>query len=303
MGNMWAPEVVVEKELAIALINKQFPELSIQSIKEIGEGFDNTIYAVNDIYVFRFPRREIAGELMETEAVLLPKIQQLLPIKIPVPVFFGQKSQDYRWSFLGYSYLEGKMPHKLTQENRTKLIGPLAAFLKALHSISIKDLKGVPVPYDKLGRLDIGKRKAGMMEKLEALCLLDNSQVFEKARDYCQGIEHIEVPCEHVLVHGDLHLGNMLVNEGKELTAIIDWGDVHIGHRAVDLAIVYSLIPAEEREAFYAVYGKTDSVTLELARFKAVYTLVLLLAYALDKKELLLYEEAKTSLAIALSSS
>lgn len=28
MGNMWAPEVVVEKELAIALINKQFPELS-----------------------------------------------------------------------------------------------------------------------------------------------------------------------------------------------------------------------------------------------------------------------------------
>jgi aminoglycoside phosphotransferase (APT) family kinase protein len=301
MGNAWAPEIVVEKELAITLISKQFPAISIQSIKEIGEGFDNTIFAVNDQYVFRFPRRKIAGDLIETEAVLLPIIHQILPIKIPVPVFFGENSEEYKWSFLGYHYLSGMMPYKLAKEERTKLIRPLGEFLKSLHSISISQLKDLPIPYDTLGRLDIGKRKAGMAEKLETLLVLDNCSVFQKARKYCLELEHIDVPKEHVLVHGDLHLRNMLVNECKELTAVIDWGDVHIGHRAVDLSIVFSLIPADEREAFFAVYSEVDSLSLELAKFKSVYTLVLLLAYAADKKERALYEEAKTSLAISLS--
>ncbi|WP_185764470.1 phosphotransferase [Niallia circulans] len=295
------PEIVVEKELAVRLIRKQVPEILLESIKELGEGFDNTIYVVNGQYVFRFPRREIAENLMKTEAVLLPFLQPLLPMKIPVPIFFGEKSKEYKWSFLGYDYLLGDMPAELDKSNRSKLIRPLAEFLKCLHHIPIAKLTDIPVPYDTLARLDIEKRKPRLIEKLKFLLELDSSPVLHMARNYVEKIEPIEVPKRHVLVHGDLHLGNMLVNQNKELTAIIDWGDVHIGHRAIDLAIVYSLININEREAFFSIYGEVDAISLELAKFKAVYTLVMLLAYASDKRNKKLYKEAMTSLAIALS--
>ncbi|TRZ35925.1 DUF1679 domain-containing protein [Niallia circulans] len=301
MGEAWVPEIVVEKELAVRLIRKQVPEILLESIKELGEGFDNTIYVVNGQYVFRFPRREIAENLMKTEAVLLPFLQPLLPMKIPVPIFFGEKSKEYKWSFLGYDYLLGDMPAELDKSNRSKLIRPLAEFLKCLHHIPIAKLTDIPVPYDTLARLDIEKRKPRLIEKLKFLLELDSSPVLHMARNYVEKIEPIEVPKRHVLVHGDLHLGNMLVNQNKELTAIIDWGDVHIGHRAIDLAIVYSLININEREAFFSIYGEVDAISLELAKFKAVYTLVMLLAYASDKRNKKLYKEAMTSLAIALS--
>ena len=301
MGEAWAPEVVVEKELAVRLIGKQVPEIWMESIKELGEGFDNTIFLVNGQYVFRFPRRQLAENLLKTEAALLPFLQPLLPIKIPVPIFFGEKSKEYKWSFLGYEYLPGDMPAELGKIDRSKLIRPLAEFLKCLHHIPVTKRTDIPVPYDTLARLDIEKRKPRLIEKLKYLLELNASPVLHKARNYAQKVEPIEVPKRHVLVHGDLHLGNMLVNQNKELTAIIDWGDVHLGHPAIDLAICYSLIYKEEREAFFAIYGEVDAISLELAKFKAVYTLVLLLAYASDKGSKKLYEEAIISLAIALS--
>ena len=51
-------------------------------------------------------------------------------------------------------------------------------------------------------------------------------------------------------VHGDLYARHLLLDDHKKLCGVIDWGDVHLGDRALDLSIAYSFLPAEARLCF-----------------------------------------------------
>jgi len=53
--NVWHPEVVVNEKIARTLICEQFPKLCKFQIEKIGEGFDNTIFKLEEKYLFRFP--------------------------------------------------------------------------------------------------------------------------------------------------------------------------------------------------------------------------------------------------------
>ncbi len=72
VGQLWSPEQVVTTEMAARLIEEQFPEFRCAQIEPFGEGWDNTAYVVDKRYVFRFPRREVAAELIHIEAECVP---------------------------------------------------------------------------------------------------------------------------------------------------------------------------------------------------------------------------------------
>lgn len=298
MPNIWDPEYTITRELASHLIETQF-SISVHSIIEIGEGFDNTIFLVNNRYTFRFPRREIAVKLLRSEWALLRIIAGKLPLPIPKPIYLGTETQDFSIVFIGYEHLPGNTPQDVTNEERMQMVKPLALFLKKLHSFSTEQFKNVP--YDEFDRLHIDKRKSHLIDSMKKLLIHENIPLFQLAEDYAKNITHIAVPTVHVLTHGDLHIRNMLVNEDKELVGIIDWGDTHIGHPAVDLSIAYSLFPIEGRKQFFSIYGEVDEDMLKLAQFKAIFTIISLLAYSIDKKDKSLYQEGKISLALALS--
>ncbi len=65
-------------------------------------------------------------------------------------------------------------------------------------------------------------------------------------------------------VHGDIPIGNLLVDKGK-LCAVIDFGQLCIGDPACDLAIAWNLFKGESREAFRNVLA-LDSATWARAR-------------------------------------
>jgi aminoglycoside phosphotransferase (APT) family kinase protein len=301
MSNVWNPEIVMTSDLATSLIKSQFPHIRIQTIEEIGEGFDNTIFLVDNMYIFRFPRREIAVHLLKSECIVLPKLVKILPISISEPLFYGKKSKEYPWIFIGYKYIKGSVPQHLTTTNREKMIRPLADFLKSLHQVPTEGLVQVGFPYDELERLDIRKRKPRLLENIKKLKEQEDDALFQQVEKYALTLKPTLIPDKKVITHGDLHIRNLIVNGHNELTGIIDWGDTHIGHPAIDLSIIYSIVPAKRREEFFSIYGEVDQTTLTLAKFKAVYTLVFLLNYSLDKKDKFLYEEGKKCLTIALS--
>lgn len=70
----WTPECVVSTPLARELIASQFPALSPAHVEPLASGWDNTVYRVNHQYVFRFPRRRLAVELLDVELRLLAVI-------------------------------------------------------------------------------------------------------------------------------------------------------------------------------------------------------------------------------------
>ncbi|MGG0718493.1 phosphotransferase [Robertmurraya massiliosenegalensis] len=302
MNPFWSPEKVMTEEEAEVLISLQFPKLEIVQIKIFAEGFDNTAFLINDRYVFRFPRREIAGELIKMENRLLPKIAPILPLQIPNPQFIGKPHDDYRWSFSGYEILKGKVPSKLTRKQRVLSAKPIALFLRKLHDFPLQQVVELGIPYDKLGRMDIHKRKPLLEERV--ISLTGKSFINQQQRDLIiRTLTTVDGPLSDMtktLVHGDLHIRNMLVNDRGEISAILDWGDVHIGSPAIDLSIVYSFLPLEGRELFFQLYGNVSEEIKKLARFKAIYTYVLLLLYAHDQEDMELVDDCLCSLNLAL---
>ena len=61
-------------------------------------------------------------------------------------------------------------------------------------------------------------------------------------------------------IHGDLHPGNLLVNEDR-LSAVIDFGDLAAGDPATDLSIMWMFLPRLTRSTFLAsARGESDPV-------------------------------------------
>jgi aminoglycoside phosphotransferase (APT) family kinase protein len=87
--SVWHPEVVVEAELARRLIG-QFPDLEIETLRLLAEGWDRAAWLVNETWVFGFPRRATVIPGIEREIEFLPRLAPLLPLPVPVPTFVGR---------------------------------------------------------------------------------------------------------------------------------------------------------------------------------------------------------------------
>jgi aminoglycoside phosphotransferase (APT) family kinase protein len=301
MSNPWSPEIEISTLQAELMIGRQFPELRPFHVKVLGEGFDNSVFLVNGQFVFRIPRREMAAGLLETENRLLPVIAPMLPIPVPNPIFVGVPKGRYPWPFAGYKLLDGTVPSGLTREQRMLSVEPLAQFLKTLHAFPTSEAERLGVPYDQLGRLDFTKRKPmieGNMEKAKGLIGADE---MEQLRVFIFSLQKPFADKTRTLVHGDFHIRNMLVDEAGRISAVIDWGDTHIGHPALDLSIIYSFLPPEARGEFFQVYGEVKPEIKLMARFKALYTLLLLLLYGDNMNDELLVCECRKALQQALS--
>ena len=64
------------------MLDSQFPALAPTTVELVGVGWDNTAFLVNETWLVRFPRRQIAVDLIERECRLLPAIASRLPLPI-----------------------------------------------------------------------------------------------------------------------------------------------------------------------------------------------------------------------------
>lgn len=135
----WSPEVVVEEALARRLIREQFPDVEAQSLQLLGQGWDNTVWLVDERWTFRFPRKAFAIPGLENEIAYLPQLVPLLPLPIPNPTFIGRPSERFDWPFYGAPYLPGRelAEAQLDDEERVGLARPLAEFLRTLHGLEL----------------------------------------------------------------------------------------------------------------------------------------------------------------------
>ena len=302
MSVPWTPERALTATEAGQMIEKQFPELKPVTLQMLGEGFDNSVFLVNHFYVFRFPRREIAAELIGTENRLLRVLAPELPISVPNPQFQGIPNEDYPWPFAGYAMIDGKPPSRLTLEQRLLSAELFARFLRVLHDFPVEEAKSLKIPFDEIGRMDISIRKPKLEENIVKALRLNvmDINMSEQIKRLLETVPKDSPDDRKVLVHGDLHYRNMLVDDAGIVSGVIDWGDTHIGHPAVDLSIAYSYLPPSGRDLFFREYGEVSDDVKRLARFKAVYTTVLLLLYGHDLHDHDLVNESQKALNIAL---
>jgi aminoglycoside phosphotransferase (APT) family kinase protein len=280
----WQADVDVTPELARDLIATRFPELGELSLEPLGEGWDNAAYVVNKTYVFRFPRRAVSAALIEREARVLPAIAPRLSIPIPVPSLVAAGVERYPWPFAGYPLLGGTPLSESTLDENAylRLAVALGTFLRELHAIDRQPWLADGLVRDEIGRLDHAARRPKAVERLNEL----------QAKGVVAGIAALIAYLDDVapqgpreealaLVHGDFYARHILLDDTLNACGVIDWGDVHIGDMAVDVAVAFLALPASARVAFFGAYGAIDRRTEELARYRAIYHSALVAHYGM----------------------
>jgi aminoglycoside phosphotransferase (APT) family kinase protein len=291
MSKPWTAEHRVDKALAQQLIESQFQQLAPAQIQFAGEGWDNVAYQVNNNYLFRFPRRQFGADCVPAEIKLLPFLAKQLPLPIPNPIFSGKPTAEYPWPFLGYQYLEGQeaCAARLTMPERAQLATPLAQFLKALHSIAIKKVATLGAQHNRIRKLDIQFRQPQALEHVEYIAqhkLFDHCSTLFALLESLKELHKDELI---TLVHGDLYARHLLINKHRQLSGIIDWGDLQIDHPASDLSIVFTLLPTNTHDTFFANYGTISDHTKQLMLFNALRhtTAIAVFAHSINDANLL----------------
>ena len=268
----WSAEVSIDQHFASRLIERQFPDLASARVAPLGSGWDNTAFLVNDEFVFRFPRRKLGAECLAVELLVLPHLADRLPLPIPRPIFAGKPTAEFGWPFAGYQFLKGRTACSVDWNSTTRETAavPLATFLKALHHLPVQDFRDIGTPGDLLGRLDPDKRIPLVCQRLSEIAALGLIADVSPWVHLAEKTARVRPPQCHALVHGDLYVRHILVDDGQAVCGVIDWGDVHCGDRASDLSIVFSFLPKSAHNLFRSHYGPIDDETWELARFRAL---------------------------------
>ena len=298
MNRPWIAEQTVEAPLARALIEAQFPELAPARLRPFGSGWDNTAFLVNDAWVFRFPRKQLAVPFLEVECRVLPRLAPLLTLPIPQPQKLGVAAEGYPWPFAGYPLLPGRTAcvAALDEEQRLRAVEPVARFLAALHAIPTDEAIGLGAMPDTLNRLDVAGRTPLIRQWLEDLAGLGLVDAVEPFQEVLADAACARPARRATLVHGDLYARHLLVDEQARPCGVIDWGDLHLGDPAIDLALVCGFFPPSARAEFQRIYGAVEDDTWRLARFKTLLTSVAIVAYGHDTGDAALLREGRTAL-------
>jgi aminoglycoside phosphotransferase (APT) family kinase protein len=296
----WSAEVTVDRDLAHRLIAGQFDALRPAELRLLGEGWDNTVWLVDRRWAFRFPRREAVIPGIEREMALLPRLAPLLPLPIPRPVFFGRPADGYRWPFFGAALIAGTetADSACSDADRCQLARPLAAFLRALHhggTAAAVD-PASELPNDPMGRGDMKLRVPRTAERLAEVARLGIWRAPRSVHYVLDAAHGLGAPDPSALVHGDLHIRHLLVDDQCGAAGVIDWIDICRGDPAIDLSLFWSLLPAAGRDEFVDAYGTVTDAQLLRARVLALFLSATIAVYARHKGMANLEREAIAAL-------
>jgi aminoglycoside phosphotransferase (APT) family kinase protein len=227
-------QIQIDKDLAALLIKEQFPQWQELIIRPVdNSGWDNRTFHLGDAMSIRIPSSEEYAPQIIKEYDYLPQLVQAISIcKITTPLALGQPSAHYPWHWSINSWINGNTASKSIISSMTQFAEDLGAFLNQFQSV---DAKNGPVSgahnFHRGGDLsvytaDIEAALLKMMDKKEQVL----------AKQLWADAIATQWDKEPVWVHGDIAVGNILVDQGK-LCAIIDFGQLAIGDPACDLAI------------------------------------------------------------------
>ena len=255
----WRGPNRLTEEQAHALICEQFPSLAAEPVRPLGQGWDNTAWSVGP-WVFRFPQRPQTAPLLAREIRWLPRLAGRLPVAVPQPAFAGAPSADFPWPFMGHRHLPGQTAcaRSLTASQQQNLAVALGQLLRLLHRLPVP--AGLPQERDDRTRparliAALRQRKASPAVIASAVALQDTAP--------WRG--------PPVWAHGDLYARHLLLDPAGQLCGIIDWGDLHAGDAAADLAVGFMQFGPGARQHFLTAYGPVDEATRDRARLRALY--------------------------------
>ena len=241
-------------DLVKKLIFEQFPQWSHLEIKPVkNSGHDNRTFHLGDDLTIRLPSGKEYEPQIQKEAKWLPVLAQHLSLPITAPVAKGKPTPEYPLAWSINRWLVGEtVTH--TNVDLQKFAIELARFLKELEAINAEN-----GPQAGAHNFYRGGDLAVYIEEFEqALTQLPAGPQRNHYQDIWTTALATKWEKKPVWVHGDIAVGNLLVNDGH-LSGVIDFGILGTGDPACDLVMAWTFFDSKSRKAFKEEMGLDDT--------------------------------------------
>lgn len=267
-------EVSITRKTVIQICDSV--SITVEHIEKVGEGWDNALFKVNNKYLLRLPRRATADILIQNEIRFLQSHSSGLSIDTPTILFSGRPCEWFPFHWFLSQYIEGSPA--VYAKPKAHQIPRYIQFLKTLHSFDSTN-----APHNLHRSSGLEQRASDMSTKLSALKKVSNVVDERMTKVWIDALEAEQVT-EQVIIHGDLHARNILIQD-SHFSGIIDWGDVCAGDPATDLASIWMLFgESAEREKAIKLYDY-DSELIKRAKGWATVFGVLLTCIGIKNKD------------------
>lgn len=267
--------IVLDASTAVRLISEQFPELSGRDIRQLtAKGMDNFIFRIGDDLCARFPKAPWAAQTAVREAAALPLFANA-PLPVPSVYGLGQPAEGYPHAWSVLSWLPGEVLEDsalLDPEGKALRLAEFFRFVRRLPAdpafrfSAVNNGRGAP----------LASRSERFHVALGRLPGLDG----RFARHLWERALRAGPAGDPVWLHGDVHPGNVLVQNGR-LAGVIDWGLCGVGDGACDLLTAWAMFDRGPRQAFREALGASDYEWLRGAGW-ALSMAVIYLPYAYE---------------------
>ena len=273
MNSVNVTDIQLNADQAASIIKVQFPDVSLSSVADLGEGCDSTAFEVNGQLVFRFPKRADVDQQLAIESRILPVLAEQSPLPIPVFCFHGQPSEAFPYHFVGYRKLHGVPAIHVDRRWMPfeKWVPAMGRFLSWLHQFPVRDAAELGVPRQDVTAL-IEEVRTDALDDFDLLKQVMEAAPLETWYAYFQkGCQPLAAELASAVVHRDLAAEHVLYDlRTQELTGIIDWSEIAISDPSLDLAGIFHWGGQACIDALRSEYvGTIDEPVLGRARFLA----------------------------------
>jgi Ser/Thr protein kinase RdoA (MazF antagonist) len=197
--------------------------ITCQTIQVLGGGQINAVFRVNGVHIIRIGTRADARQRLERETILLHNLAGEIPVAQVLA--FGEEQGVY---YQVQQFMPGQKLYaiwkNLTAHDKDTIAAELAACLKFLHRAVFPDFgDGRQDSHQYATWVDcLTGRFQNTLEELRDLNIRMVPGYIEMAVDYFEEHRHVLQDGVPTLVHRDMNLTNILVDNGK-VSAILDF--------------------------------------------------------------------------------
>ncbi len=261
----------VDADRVRRLVAGQFPQWADLPVDPVADGgWDNWTFHLGPERLVRLPSAAEYALAVDKEHRWLPALAARLPLPIPAPLARGEPGAGYPYPWSIYRWLDGAPASVEGAADPVRFALDLAEFLAALQGI---DAAGGPQPG--VHNWFRGGTLRTYDEEVErALVALDGHVDADLVREIWARALDARWDGVDRWFHGDVAQGNLLLADGR-LAAVIDFGTCGVGDPACDLAIAWTSLTADGRDAFrerLSVDGATWARGRGWALWKALAT-------------------------------
>ncbi|MDQ1084515.1 MULTISPECIES: aminoglycoside phosphotransferase family protein [Microbacterium] len=245
----------IDEALVRALVREQFPQwagLPVAAVRESGN--DHRTFRLGDALVARLPADLGFVPQVAKEQKYLPFLAPHLPVPIPAVAGVGRASALFPAPWSVYGWLAGIRPDTVRVRDDVALAERLAHVLVALRRT---DATGGPAPgqHSAFRGDPVSQWDEQVTRRFD---LLDGSQR-DRARGVWRDALAVEFTGPPVWLHGDVAIGNLLVDTSHRLSAVIDFGCSAVGDPACDTVIHWTQFRGPARRVFRDVLDLDDA--------------------------------------------